>query len=645
MTAFIFKILLAIGLAFTAVWLGNWANKTRRDETDAKLARTGRKVLLGLVVLVFMWAIVGTSVIWVPSGKIATFERIYLGKSLAPGRIVAIDGELGPQARIVTAGFHIDVFVTLINKVNYVDIFTVPNGQCAIMSAKDGKPIPGGSAFADPWTEEMKQKMVSDAEYFLTDGKGQRGPQTTVLMPGSYTINPFLWEAPHLIPATRVEQGTVGVVKSSLRALVDFGSFKREVPTNDTLKVLTRERLPRDSAGALLVPVGAIGVWEEALPNGLYYINTEAYKITMVPTVAQVYEYKGGYKRRTIDITVNDKGDITERLSESEVQAVPTAADTAIFTKPEGWDVAQECRVLAQVSPEMAPFVVASLGLTEANASQIIEDRVVTPIIRSVVRDVEGGAQIPIRQMKAVVGSDGQPVLDDKGEPKTQLVQEFRPVKVLDLLENRSSLEDAIEVRAKPEALKEGVTINEVRLAESSIPAELLIARKREQLAQQLAKAWQQEQIAQVQRQQTENARAQANQQSELVNADILSKAALKKKEARTTEGEGEKAYLVAIAEGQKAQSEVLGQEITAKLQMFQQGLKAVQEIMQKNPEVITKGLENAHKFVPSVMVNSSGGGGNLEGAAAIFGHLLSGDTPVQRVMPVSTVPNPIVNR
>ncbi len=72
------------------------------------------------------------------------------------------------------------------------------------------------------------------------------------------------------------------------------------------------------------------------------------------------------------------------------------------------------------------------------------------------------------------------PFLTIRAEPVTALSQEFRAVRVLDLLENRSSIEEAIETRAKPEALKEGVTINEVRLAESAIPAELLIARKRE---------------------------------------------------------------------------------------------------------------------------------------------------------------------
>jgi hypothetical protein len=624
---FLFKLVLAVVLAVGAKVLGGVAKKAAEKEKQGEeifpIPFGGIRLgLIGLALIMLAWAIIGTSVVWVSSGNIATIRRVYVGTSLPPGRIVALDGELGPQARILTAGFHLSLFINLTCDIDEVPVFSVPNGKCAIMSARDGLPNQGGSAFAEPWSDEAKQEMANNAIYFLTVGKGQRGPQTTTLTPGSYTINPFLWEEPKLIDASRVEQGTVGVVKSSVLAKVDFGSFKRDLPKDNTLKVLTSDKLPRGAAGALLVPVGAIGVWEEPLPNGLYYINTNAYRVTMVPTVAQVYEYKGGYKRRAIQVSVDNKGQITEKLDEVEVAATPTSADTAIFTKPEGWDVPQELRVLAQVSPEMAPFVVASLGLTQENAAQVIEDRVVTPIIRSVVRDVQGGAQISFKSQKAVLDKEGNTILNEQGEPKTQMTSEFRAVKVMDLLENRPSLEEAIEDRAKPESLKEGVTINEVRLAESAIPAELLIARKREQLAQQLAKAWKQEELAQGQRQKTENSRAQADQQTELVKAEIANKAADERAKARQKEGKGEQDYLTAIAMGQREQASVLGNETTAKLQMFQQALKAVQELAEKNPEVLIKVFENPQKFVPNIVVN---GGGGLEGASAIFGHLMGG--------------------
>lgn len=653
MIAFLVKLALAVGLFFTARYLKGRLvqilGKPNADEESRRGYNSREQVIKNprlwryltnsaytCSALLFLWSFAGTSYIMVSSSHIATLKREYFGTSLAPGQIVGQRGQLGPQARVITAGFHPEFLITLLYTVTEEPVFTVPNGQCAIISARDGVPPKRGAAFAEPWSDEEKHKLINDAEYFLSNNRGQRGPQTTVLTPDSYTINPFLWEKPKLISAIRVEQGTEGVVKSSVLAMVDFGSFRRPLPTNNILTVLTGDKLPKGSAEVQIVPVGAIGVWEEPLPNGLYYVNTEAYKITIIPNSAVAFEYKGGYMKRTVDISTDAEGKIIEKKDQNEVQPVPNSADTAIFTKPEGWDVAQELRVLVQVRPGLGPFVAASLRLTEENATQIIEDRVVTPIIRSVTREVEGGAHIEFSSMKAELDSNNMPVLGTNGEPKIKLVKEFRAVRVLDLLENRNSVEEAIEHRSRIEAEKEGIQILEVRLAETSIPPELLIARKREQLAQQLTAAWKEEENAQTQRRRTENERATSQQQPILVAAQIAEQAAEKTAKARTIEGEGEKSFMLSVAEGQKAQAEVLGQQATVNLQVQQQIIKAIENIINKNPDILAKALENAHKFVPSVMVNGSGGGGSLEGAAAIFGHLMNKD-PMPQVKTVST--------
>ena len=76
-----------------------------------------------------------------------------------------------------------------------------------------------------------------------------------------------------------------------------------------------------------------------------------------------------------------------------------------------------------------------------------------------------------------------------------------RPTRVLDTIENRAALEQAILERAQADGRRAGVDIKEIRLGESAIPPELLLARQREQLAGQLRAAYIQEQIAQEQRQ------------------------------------------------------------------------------------------------------------------------------------------------
>ncbi len=651
MTAFIIKLILSVVLLFgVSRFLSALIKKRTQPQTGdtrsfGQMGDRGRREIpvsvlsmlrltaRGLGIILLLWALGGASMVWVPSNQFATLKRVYFGSPLPPGQTVALEGQLGPQARIITAGFHFELFIALVYEIDDSNkVFTVPPGKCALMSAKDGLNANGGSSFAEPWADNVKMSMANDAVFFLTKGKGQRGQQASVLTPANYTINPFLWEMPRLIDATRIDQGTVGVVKSSVHAAVDFGPFKRPAPTSMELTVLTAAKIPKGAVKALLVPVGAIGVWEEPLPNGLYFINTDAYKVTKAPAIVQINEYKGGYTRRDVEIWLDDEAKIKEKRSENVVQAVREAADGAILTKPEGWDVFQELRVLTQISPEMAPYVVASLGIKDDDAAEVIEDRVITPIIRSVTRDVLGGTQISFVQTKAKLNENGNPVLNENGETQTYTAREFRAVRVLDLLENRTSLEAAIEERARPEAEKEGITLLEVRLAESAIPPELLVARKREQLAQQLTKALIQEKLAQDQRQLTENARALASQQAELVTAEIAMQAAEKNRTARKTQGEAEKEYFTAIAEGQRAQMSVFGQEATMRMQMFGQSLKLIEFLAEKKPEILIQGLASANKFVPNIVVTNSGGGSggtSPEGMAAIFASVLNGSVPV----------------
>ena len=62
-----------------------------------------------------------------------------------------------------------------------------------------------------------------------------------------------------------------------------------------------------------------------------------------------------------------------------------SAADNAVLLRVEGWEVPQDLRVLAQVTPEDASFVVASVGDLQA-----VEDKIITPTVRSIVRNVTG---------------------------------------------------------------------------------------------------------------------------------------------------------------------------------------------------------------------------------------------------------------
>ena len=219
-----------------------------------------------------------------------------------------------------------------------------------------------------------------------------------------------------------------------------------------------------------------------------------------------------------------------------------------------------------QVDPSSAPRVVASVG-----GLQEVEDRIVTPALRSIVRNV--------------CGAPGR--------------------RALDLINKRDILESLVEEALYPEGFKAGVTIKEVRFGDPAIPPELLVARQRQQLADQLESTYEREREAQTKRIAVEKSRATADQQGVLVQAQIAVQVAEQEKEQSRLRGEGEKLRLIEIAKGQQAQTDVLGKDRVYQLAVLEKVLSAAVA----NPKIVK---------IPNVFVQGAGSG--FEGPAAILG-------------------------
>jgi hypothetical protein len=578
---------------------------------------------IGIIAILFAFA--STSFVFVPDGRVGHLFRVYGGGSLTDGRIIAVNGENGPQAEVFTPGFHVRPLLNVIYTVDTSkEEVTIPQGKIGVLTARDGAPLRSGQAFADPFPPKYGYQML-DATTFLNNG-GQRGPQLTVLTPGKWRINRYLWDVAEA-SATEVKAGYVGVVKSNVNADIDFGTLKAIKPEN--CDVLADRGATTGRLEAPIVPVGCIGVWKDSLQPGKYYFPPDAFLITEIDTRAQVWTYAGGYKRSNIALTVDSKGDIVQTRTEEDVPVSRDNADRAVFVKMEGWDVPLELRIVAQVSPADASCVVAGVGTLKD-----IEDRVLTPSIRAITRDVAGGTY---EVTEAKVDENGKPVLDTDGKPFFITVN--RPTKVLDLINQRPLIEGEIERRIRPEAQKSCITIREVRLGEPAIPPELLVAVRREQLATQLAKAFIQERAAQEKRIDSEKAKETANQQGTLVRAEIGVQASVQNALAARNEGQGERDKLTAIAAGQKSQVEVLGPEATKQLRQFELTVDTLSKFANANPQVIAAALTNASKFVPQTSINLGGSGsGSLLDAAGLLGGLLTaGQTPAPPAPPATT--------
>lgn len=573
----VFLAVILFAIASGADW---FAGRLIPGFTGSPLIRWGQ----GIAVFLGLWAIASTSYIHVGDQEIVQLKKIYGLSSLTGEHIIATDGQKGPQAQIVTPGWHPWFLVNVLYDVEHVSIVHIGSDEYGFLTALDGVPLRPDQFLADQFPAGQETDML-DAEYFLKHG-GQRGPQSSIVPPGNWRINTFLWKI-QTKKAVDIPIGEVGVVKSNFVGAVHFGTVESSKPDNCTQKTVSTntkgEAITTDKAmvavdpgklTAILVPLGCIGVWEKPLQPGRYYVNDNAYTITHISTRVQTWEFKGGYNKRFIDLTLDQAGNLQQKERSEVVPKPDDAADRAVIPRIEGWEVPQELRVLAQVTPDNAPFVVASVG-----GLREIENNVMVPTIRSIVRNV--------------LGAEGRSVLD--------------------LADKRSEMEHLVEEAIRPEGLRAGIVIKEVKFGDPALPPELLVSRLRQQLAGQLQETYKQEKIAQETRIDTEKARATAEQQSKLVSAQIGVQTSEQDAKAAKLRGEGQKNELEQIAQGQAAQAQVLGQDRVLTITLVEKLLKTVES----RPEIV--GMIG--RLVPQTVVTT--GGDSFTGGLATLGTIL----------------------
>lgn len=265
------------------------------------------------------------------------------GPDLPANRIVAANGEKGPQAEVLGPGWHFGYWPWIYD-LTLVDTVTIEQGQVGVVVALDGTSLPSGTVYADEWTSA--EEML-DGRKFLGEGRGFRGPQLTVLTPGRYRYNPRLFTVASK-PALVVNVGEVAVVKAN--------AGKVYVPEGGQAEVIN---------GSPLVPRGYQGIWNEALLPRAYNLHPDAYQVVRVQVTKRVYTYQ------------DDKWSIKVRSKD-------------------GFMFPVDVRVGVEVSAAEAPKLVAILAdpdkvvkdEQEGEPLPILESKVVLPLIRTTFRDV-----------------------------------------------------------------------------------------------------------------------------------------------------------------------------------------------------------------------------------------------------------------
>ena len=639
--------------------------------------------------------------------EIAIVERKYVGKGMPQGRVIALRGEVGIQAKTLGPGLHLLIpFVFAVKKFPFT---TIGEKEVGIIESIDGDSVPPGHIFAKV---VEGHNSFQDGEQFLKNG-GQKGPQIQILAPGMYRINPVLFSIRKL-PYVVIDKGKIGLVTSMdgnaisagrlLAAKVEGHSnfengqnflnnggqkgpqidillpgtyrinldlFNIEVQDATVIPAkkmglitaLDGEPLPDNEYVAKSVPGhndfqdaskfltagGQRGPQFDVLRPGTYYINPMIFKVDFddvaiiergqVAVVVSNVGEEPKQVRKAIEDIAKEEGieagtesykEIEKRFEKGiERYVVPKGyrgiqqevagpgiyylnrrayiayiVDTTNITID--WDDSKETRfdplrvisrdgfvisvsvkVVIRIRPDQAPYMVAKIGSTENLIIHVIH-----PMIDSSFRNQASSTS------------------------------------AMNFMQDRQEEQRKAESRVKEELEKYHVECVSVLICQINLPQDLMDIQTKKIIAQQQQTMFEDQQRAEQTRIAMEKTRAEADQQKNLVEAEIGVKIAEqnKQKTIKFAEGEAESIRLKAEGEakGIKAKGEAEGTKILAigeatakayELQnkaVGQQGVTAIEiakQIASGNvkvtPDFLVQGGDNISSLLSAFLTNA----------------------------------------
>jgi len=305
------------------------------DQRNAIIIKPPSKFMGIISAILILFIIVGIAVLTtitnIDADSLGVVKQKFGGGKLAPGKIIAANGENGYQAKILAPGLHFFYWPWQYD-IDKSPVTEITTGYLGLVQAIDGIPLPKGTIYAPEWT--TPDKMIQ-AEYFLTTGNGFKGPQLSILQPGKYRLNPKLFKV-EKVTLLNVKAGQVAVIKSNVGEVVKTENQ--------------------------LVPTGNRGIWNTAYPPGQFYLNSAAYEATYIDT-------------RHVKVSYTKAQEPGER-SKNQPQNPITVRSVDGFTFP------VDVRITYNIREEDAPKLVANVG-----DDDMILDKLVTPTVRAIFRN------------------------------------------------------------------------------------------------------------------------------------------------------------------------------------------------------------------------------------------------------------------
>ncbi len=579
------------------------------EELWSILSRFGWIVVVALVIVFHKLVFRVFGAVIIPQDGVGIINKKYVlvgkNRTLPDGTIMALNGEAGLQADTLAPGIHFG-FWPWQYEVQIKKFVTIEEGKVGVVESRDGKSLSAGRVLA----KRVDCDSFQDARKFLENG-GERGPQITIIPPGTYRINVGLFSVVQE-DVLEIEDNMVGVVTTREgkalptgdiaggevsghnmfqdgQAFLNAGGSKglqEQVmlagryfinPRFATVDTKPMTEVPIANAGVVIAYVGGVGVdvsgdsfkhgnlvtkgqkgvWSEPLDPGKYPINPYTHKVVNVPTQNVVLNWATG---RT------EAHNLDANLSTIRVRS----SDGFTFNL----DVSQ----IIHIPRNDAPKVIARFGSMANLVTQVLEP--------TIGNDFRNAAQ----------SSD-----------------------VIDFLTSRQARQNDAKARIAATLGEYNVQAVDTLIGDITPPAELMKTLTDRKIAEQEKTTYETQRLAEVTKKELEEAKAQASTQASVVNAqraveiaEFTANASVKTAkglaESKTinAKADAEVLEVVGAAEGKKTTA--VG---TAEAKVIELKTAAVGQGNYASIEIARALATSGFKLVPDVVAGGSGNGGS----------------------------------
>jgi uncharacterized membrane protein YqiK len=222
--------------------------------------------------------------------EVGIVTKKFSTKSLAAGKLIALQGEAGLQADTLPPGWHFSYFPWQYS-VSKVPIVVIPQDEIGLIIANDGAATPPGRILG----KVVDCKNFQDARQFLTEG-GEKGRQLSILTTGTYRINTALFQVltsadasdndmtPAQFKIYEVQPERVGIVATLDGTPIEEGEIAGPI-------ILGHDNFQK--AQEFMKGGGRRGLQEQVILSGSWNLNPWFVKVEQTPMTEVPIGYVG----------------------------------------------------------------------------------------------------------------------------------------------------------------------------------------------------------------------------------------------------------------------------------------------------------------------------------------------------------------